>query len=444
MVSDLQQIAKYSLKKLEAGGANDIVITALSGKVQQIKFVNNQIISVNDYLKEETELFASFNKRIISASLQVHTTGNVDKTITRMKEISRHVTPKGDYNGIAHGTFRYSRQKFDSMIEQPGLRGIEICEESIKTALGAGAKRVFGQLQLDYKKTSVLTSCGVDAETESANSYFSVRAFSDKDASGAKTACSVNLEQLDAVAASMEAGELAARSKKPRQGKPGRYDVLFDPLPFAALLNNVGDAASIFSVESGNSFFKDKLNEKVGNKNITLLDDATHPQGINSRPFDAEGVPTKKNVILQKGILKNYLHNSSTAKKYNTQSTANAGLVTPHPWNIVLEKGDSSFDKMVSETKKGIWITNLWYTRFQNYLTGEFSTIPRDAIFLIENGKITTPVMNIRVTDSFLRMLKNISSLGKDVRQIKSWEAEIPTFTPHVLIKDVPITAPTK
>ncbi len=100
--------------------------------------------------------------------------------------------------------------------------------------------------------------------------------------------------------------------------------------------------------------------------------------------------------------------------------------------------------EMVSEVRNGIWITNLWYTRFQNYLTGEFSTIPRDAIFLIENGKITTPIVNIRMTDSFLRLLQNIAALGKDVQQIKSWEAEVPTFTPSLLVKDVEITAPVK
>lgn len=444
MEKNIEKIALYSLKMLEKEGASDAVVLTSSGKSHQIKTVNNKIVSANDYVKTDTELFASFNKRIVSANLEKYTIENADRIILYMKNVAKHIPPKEDYNGIAHGPFKYSKQKFDPLIKEPGLRGIELSEDAVKSALNAGAKRVAGQMQLDYKKLLLLTSGGVNAETEATEAYFSVRAFADKDASGAKTACSLELEKNNAVQASVAAGKLAASSKKPKQGKQGRYDILFDPLSFAALLNNVADAASIFSVESGDSFFEGKLNEKVANDNITLYDDATHPAGINSMPFDIEGVPTKKNIIIKDGVLKTYLHNSSTAKKYGVQSTANAGLVMPHSWNMVLEKGTQSFDEMLSGIKNGLYISNVWYTRFQNYLTGEFSTIPRDAIFMIENGKITTSVVNIRIVDSFLRMLKNITALGKDVEQIKSWEAEIPAFTPPVLVKNVMITTSTK
>ncbi len=444
MEINTEKIAKYALKGLQEAGASDVVITTSSGKVQQIKFVDNQVISTNDYQKTGTELFASFNKRIISANLQEYTTENIGKTIAHMKKVAQHVLPKEDYNGIAHGSFKYMKKKFDSAIKNPGLSGVQICEESVKEALGAGAKRVAGQLQLDYRTISLLTSGNVDVTADFSSAYFSIRAFTDKEASGAKTACSVYLDKLDAVDASRKAGELAAKAINPKQGKPGKYDVIFGPLPFAAFLNSIGHAASIFSVESGSSFFEGKIGKKVAGENITILDDPTHPESIGSTPADAEGVPAKKTAIIEKGVLKNFLHNSSTAKKYGVQNTANAGLVAPRPWNIVLQRGNKSFDEMVSEVKNGMWITNLWYTRFQNYLTGEFSTIPRDAIFLIENGKITTPIVNIRVTDSFLRLLQNIAALGKDVQQIKSWEAEVPTFTPSLLVKDVEITAPMK
>ncbi len=438
------KISRYSLKKLESEGAQDVVVTASSGKVQQIKFVNSKIISTNDYFRTDTQLFASFGKRIISANLENYTEENADKIIKHMKEVSNHVSPKDDYNGIAEGPFEYSKHKFDSLIKEPGVRGVEICEDGIKAAMDAGAKRVAGQLQLECHDVSILTSGGVDAASESSSAYYSVRALTDKDASGAKTSCALKLKNLDAVTVSREAGELAVRSTNPKQGKPGRYDIVFDSLPFEELLNNVADAASIFSVESGGSFFEGKLGQKVAGDNITVYDDATKLIGLNSTPFDSEGAPTRRNEIIERGVLKNYLHNTSTAKKYGVQTTANAGLVAPHPWNIVLDDGNKSFDEMLLQVKKGLWITNIWYTRFQNYLTGEFSTIPRDAIFLIENGKITKPVVNIRIADSFLRMLENIAVVGNDVKQIKSWEADMPTFTPSVLVKDVEITSPMK
>ena len=172
---------------------------------------------------------------------------------------------------------------------------------------------------------------------------------------------------------------------------------------------------------------------------FTLEDDATLPTGFNSVSFDDEGVPTKKTTIIDKGILKTYLHNTSTAKKYKVETTANAGLISPKPFNVVFDcrKGD------IFDVKEGIYITNVWYTRFQNYSSGDFSTIPRDGAFLIKNGEIVQSLKGMRISDNMLDILKNIQCCNKKLWQIKSWEAEIPTFTPEVLVNNVSITKPT-
>jgi PmbA protein len=104
--------------------------------------------------------------------------------------------------------------------------------------------------------------------------------------------------------------------------------------------------------------------------------------------------------------------------------------------------GNSSKDKMIKSIKNGILITNVWYTRFNNYLTGEFSTIPRDGTFLIRNGKILHPINRLRVTDSLKRIYNNITELGKELKHIESWEAESPTILPYILVKDVNTTKP--
>jgi PmbA protein len=137
--------------------------------------------------------------------------------------------------------------------------------------------------------------------------------------------------------------------------------------------------------------------------------------------------------------LRTYLHNTSTAKKYKVKTTANAGLIGPSPSNLILEgKKGNPFD-----IDNGIYVTNVWYTRFQNYATGDFSTIPRDGMFLIENGEICGPINGLRISENMLNLLKNISVFGKNPQQITSWEAEIPVITPDVLIKNVRFTKPT-
>ena len=92
------------------------------------------------------------------------------------------------------------------------------------------------------------------------------------------------------------------------------------------------------------------------------------------------------------------------------------------------------------QVKRGLIITNVWYTRFQNYETGDFSTIPRDGMFLIENGKVTGAVKELRVSDNLISILKNISAIGKEPESVFGWEVEIPTVTPPVLVKGVRVT----
>jgi PmbA protein len=151
-------------------------------------------------------------------------------------------------------------------------------------------------------------------------------------------------------------------------------------------------------------------------------------------------VKTYNKPIIENGLLKTLLHNTKTAFIMKTSTTGNAGWIMPHPWNIRISPGDSTFEEMVSEIKRGLIITNNWYTRLQNYVEGEFSTIARDAIFLVENGRIIKPVNRVRIADKFPVLLKNIDLLSKDLFDIHWWEVGIPTKSPYVLVRNVRIT----
>ena len=144
-------------------------------------------------------------------------------------------------------------------------------------------------------------------------------------------------------------------------------------------------------------------------------------------------------LILLNGKLNTFLHNTSSAIRHKTKSTANAGLINPSAWNIVLEKGKCS-EGDVRDVKKGLYISNVWYTRYQNYSTGDFSTIPRDAVFIIENGEFKQAIKNIRISDNMLNILKNISMLGKKYKQLRNWESDNSCVVPEILVKDVNVT----
>lgn len=107
---------------------------------------------------------------------------------------------------------------------------------------------------------------------------------------------------------------------------------------------------------------------------------------------------------------------------------------------LVVNAGSQDLDAIIKDVKKGILVTNNWYTRFQNLRTGEYSTLPRDATFFVENGTIKHPVVGTRISDSIPRQLVNILALSKERKWIKWWEVSIPTLTPIMLLKDVLIT----
>jgi PmbA protein len=157
--------------------------------------------------------------------------------------------------------------------------------------------------------------------------------------------------------------------------------------------------------------------------------------------FDDEGVPTKENVIIDRGVLKTYLHNTSTAKMFKTKTTGNAGLVAPNAWSLELCAGDRSEKELFEEVKHGLYLTNTWYTRFQNYAKGDYSTIPRDGIFSIENGECKQSLKDLRVSDNVLTMLGNVAGLSKERQHVHWWgEADPPSLCPYVLIKNVHLT----
>ena len=430
----MESIIYYLKKELIKKGMDDVILHFYETEGRQLKFVNNKVVKTGSELTSNISIFATKDKKIIATSLKDISQAKADELIKKIINFSKHISPNQDYNGIAQGPFKY-KVKFDYDKNIMEVDESDLLEKGINKAL-ENSKRVAGNFEVWKLKTHLLSSNDAEVKESSSNLYFSLRAFNEKDESGHMTCCSNTLRNFDIEKTAERAAEIATLAKNPIEASSGKYPVIFSHMAFAPLLNNISEAASVYNVESGFSFLQE-LNKKYGN--FTLEDDATLKNGFSSTSFDEEGTPTQKTTIIDKGILKTYLHNTSTAKKYKTKTTANAGLISPSPFNIVFDckKGD------IFDVKEGIYITNIWYTRFQNYVNGDFSTIPRDGAFIVKNGEIKQSIKGLRISDNMLNILKNIQSCNKKVIQIKSWEAEIPTFTSEVLVNNVNITKPT-
>jgi PmbA protein len=219
-------------------------------------------------------------------------------------------------------------------------------------------------------------------------------------------------EHVGNVAAQRTLRRLGARKVKTQ-----RVPIVFDPLVAGSLLGHVFEAVNGDSVYRGASFLAGKLGEKIAGSNITIVDDGTMVGGFGSSPFDGEGVPTRRTVVIDKGVLNSYLLNTYTAKKLKLQTTGNAsrGLAgTPGigAGNFFMEQGSRSQKDILSDVKDGLYVTE--FLGFGvNLVTGDFS---RGASGVwIQNGELTFPVEEVTVAGNLRDMLNSISEIGSDL-----------------------------
>ena len=431
-------IMKFALNE----GAEDVVLEKIKGITKQVRFANNSITISQIWNLNFYKLFLTRKNRVMNSTINDTSDDSVKKTIRNLIKISKITQPNKNYFGIAEGPFRYKKiqNTYDKKIQNTDA--IDVINSAINSAL-KHSKRTAGVFYTNTFQREIETSSNILASEKSSSIQISIRAFNESDESGHAVSCSRVLNRFNPDKAGNKAGEIAKLAKKPQKGKKGTYDVIFDPLSISNLLTLIGRFASSFIVDSGYSFLREKIGKIIGNKKVNLIDDGRIENGFNSFLFDEEGVPTKRTVVIDKGILKTYLHNSSTAKKYKAKTTGNAGLISPSPTNIILEKGKISNEDLFHNVRNGLYITNVWYTRFQNYLTGDFSTIPRDGIFLIKNGEIIRSLKGIRISDNLQRMLLNIFDISNKPEWIYWWEVQTPVLTPTILVKNVKITLPT-
>ncbi len=433
-------INKKILDSARRMGFGDVVVISHDDERKQIRFANGEITIAKNWYARRTEIFVERDKRLAGTEITSYEDSHIESVLRNLYRLTESMEKREDYYGIAEGPFEYVdiEDTYDSRVLE--VDPVDHVEAAINAT---GLERVAGVLYVDHPRTYLSTSNGVEAEDEGTGIEISIRAFKDDLASGHATWSSRTLSRFKPEKAGEKAGMIANMVENPKLGDEGKFDVIFDPLAIGNLLSMVGMFTSVMAVEAGFSFLLNKLGKKVASDNFTLRDIGNLPNGYGTRKFDDEGVPTGNTAIIENGVLRTYLFNHSYAKKYNMENTANAGVLMPHPWNLYVEPGDFK-EVEIFDVPRAIYVTNIWYTRFQNYVAGDFSTIPRDGIFLVEHGEIKGAIKNIRISDNIQRLLSSVDAIGSDVHQIHWWECEIPVHVPYIRVRDVGITRATK
>jgi PmbA protein len=214
-----------------------------------------------------------------------------------------------------------------------------------------------------------------------------------------------------------EAARRTLRRLDARRVPTQRVPVVFAPEIARSLVGSMFEAANGDSIYRGASFWSDKLGQQVASENVTVIDDGTLTGLFGTAPFDGEGLPTRRTVVIEKGILRNYLLNTYTARKLNMRSTGNAarGLAgTPGigGGNLFLEAGDLTPQQVLAEVKSGFYVTELM-GQGVNMVTGDYS---RGAAGLwIENGALTYAVEEVTIAGNLKEMLHNVTAIANDL-----------------------------
>ena len=279
-----------------------------------------------------------------------------------------------------------------------------------------------GMFQTSQTELTVTNSLGTSQQGQITEARMSVSVSDDTDRAGFAQAYSRNVDELEFDKIARQAVQKASRPVPPVNLEPGTYTVILEPeavADFLLFLGFLGFGGS--GLVTRRSFMAGKLNTQIMSDNITITEDPFHPV-MKYMSFDYEGVPRQKVAIVDKGIAKGAVFNSYYAKLNDTKSTGNAlqpdNSYGPYPKAMVMESGTKSLEEIIASTERGIFITHFWYLNFVNPMRTTVTGTTRDGTFLIEDGRIVSPVSDMRINQSMLEAFNNAELISKERRLV--------------------------
>jgi PmbA protein len=356
-----------------------------------------------------------------------------------------HSQPKDPHLLPLPGKQRYrkvNRFMKDTAALTPEERARAVCRAcDLAIQNGQVAAGIFAS---GLQQSAMGNSRGLFAAYRETHAEFSVTMQENPAASWAK-ANAASVRAFDSQKLAQRASEKAHMAVDARELPPGRYTVILEP---AAVLDLVGFLFYDFAataLQDKRSCLNDRMGKPLFGRNISITDDAYHPLQLGA-PFDGEGIPRQQVLLVERGVPKNLVYARSTAKSAGKKPTGH-GFALPNeygeaPMNLVFAGGDSSVEKMVASTDRGLLVTRLWYIRevdpYEKVMTG----MTRDGLFLVENGKVTSAVRNFRFNQSILEMLRNVEQLGPAVRA--TGEEAFEMVVPAMKVRDFHFSEVTK
>ena len=442
-------LAESAVKAALIKGAQDAEAYVYEGQASNIGIELGQISKTNRIIDRGLGIRVAANKAIGFAYTNIIEDANaVEKTVTSALSAARASKPDPDWNGLPQKKpYPITEKTFDKKIVELSSEDLVNVASTMLDAAEQIDKRVFpieGGIGSAYLSNAIANSNGVTGFDRGTIIECSLATLAKEGNSVTPVCFEFNAARnynLDPSWVGKEAARLAVSALKTKSVDTKSGKVILTQFALQDLLAyTLINAIRADSVQRDQSPFKGKIGEKVASENLTVYDDGLFAGGLRTWSFDGEGVPHQKTTIIEKGILRNFLYDNYSAKKDGTKSTGNASragyLSTPgiDTTNFHIMPGNKTSDEMLSEVDDGLIVYYLQGAHSSNPVSGEFSVVATPA-WKIKDGKITHCSRGVMLAGNIFELLKNISVVGGNERQMGQ------LISPWIQVENVKVIA---
>ncbi len=355
-----------------------------------------------------------------------------------------HLPEDPDFVDLENNLETYPEtDKINNIIHFPLEKKIKILN-SISEAVAIYGFKIFGTFICNFEVDYMINSNGVNKKSQTSPVMLELKAVSDKNmVTVLETYGSENPDTFDVQAFIDKLTlKLTNAERDVVDVEAGHYDVILSPRCIGEYINYLSSSMTAHNLDQKTSYFEDKLDQQIFPTNVTLSDDPHYPEMINF-DYNNEGHIYKKLTLIEKGIFRNFMVDNYYAHKTGMTKNGNSGDC------LVLSTGDKSLEEMIGSIKKGLYISSLHYMNFINYKETSVTGLTRDGTFLIEDGKLTNVVNNLRFTERLARIIESIVEIENTSYTIPISdnydEFSINTIRmPHVKVSGFQISSSTK
>ena len=416
MIWTQEQAKALTDKTLALSKAEETRVTLTGGDRANVRFARNSVTTSGASSGYSLAIMAKVGQRTGTVTASEFSDASLERAVRNAEEIAR-LSPENPEAMPLVGAQKYAAVQ--TYFEDVAGATPEWRAGAVRAALDAAKEKsvdAAGFVETSAQILAVATSKGQFGYGRFTVADYNLTArTSDGTGSGwaSKSYNELRLHQPKTLASA--AIDKAARSHSPVAIEPGKYTVVLEPAAMADIIANLAFAVDARQADEGRSFFSKKgggtrVGEQIVGEKVSLYSDPAHPMAP-AVPFDGEGLPLQRIDWITKGTLKNLSYSRYWAQKQGKTAT-------PQPGNLIMDGGSATIDELIAGVERGVLVTRFWYIRPLDPQTLLVTGLTRDGLFLIEKGKVTRPVKNMRWNESPVFALNNLDAMTASERTV--------------------------